>query len=98
MQIVQMTKKQFKQMYKNGELLLLDGGIQHDAQWCADKLEERLENGVDLSDYASNTTHHENIDDKHHTIWYNEENNLIFLQDLWEEDNIAHTTVYLIRS
>jgi acetate kinase len=91
-----MTKQQFKQLHRQGSLLCLWAGGQPKEvymQAIADKLKE----GVNLKDYAHNTTSHGFIDNKEHKLYEDEVNKLVYLENIYQYGNKTayNTVIYL---
>ena len=60
-------------------------------------LAEKIKEGVNLSDYARNTSSHGFIDNKEHKVYEDENNGLVYLENIYEYGNKTayNTVVYL---
>ena len=88
-----MTKKEFKQLRSSGQLLLVTSVFNKTLEFVKNRVNEVLESGNSLYDYASNTTNY-TINGKGIKIDYDESNSVIYVYEDKEYNNI---TVYLMR-
>lgn len=91
------TKAEFKQLHKNGKLLLLTALPTNKEDLMA-KIQLKINEGVNLSDYARNTTHHGFIDNKEHKVYMVESENIVLLENIYQYGNkqAFNTVAYLI--
>lgn len=99
-----MTKRQFKQLHAGGELLLLWAGL-GTKEHFAELLGEKLAAGEYLPDYARPVTSYGHIDDRHHAVYIDEANGLVYMERIEEGDDWKnwsshrpepHTTIYIL--
>ena len=94
--IAPLSKVDFKRMHKGGELLLLWAGA-NTKEAYASAISDKLAAGVNLSDYARNTTSHGYIDNGEHRCYIDEANGLVYLETkfTYGDKNAVNTTIYL---
>lgn len=101
-----MTKKEFKRLHANGELLLLDA-VNLSKEEASTRLQRKINEGVFLYDYAMNVTSIGTLT-KRETVSYDEANGIVYLESSWDTspDSVAYemgsrkmykTVIYLIR-
>ena len=90
------TKAEFKRLHKNGELLLLTA-LPISKEDLIARIQLKIKDGVNLSDYTRNTTHHGFIDDGEHKAYIAENENIVLLENIYQYGNrqAFNTVAYL---